>query len=215
MTRTDLDQLRERQRHYEWALARETSIAATTTLIAGKTHDLLNLVQIIQLATGELARRCDAQAQEFIDDLTRAATDAQASLTALMATVRPARTVVRGVPVGVALAAVVESSRAFVAIDLHLAVAPDTATACTAEDLAHLVIGLALDAASHVDLSVREREIAGKPHVEIVRGALGVADPFELGVCEAIAVRAGGELGTSEARGGGTEVIVALPVVAA
>ncbi len=213
MTRTDLTALRERQRHYEWALARESSIAATTVLVAGKTHDLLNLVQIIQLATGELARRCDAPGQEFIDDLTRAAADAQVSLTALMAAARPARAIVRGAPVGVALTAAIEVARTLVAIDVHLAVDPDTATACTAEDLEQLVLGLTLDAASHVELAVREREISGVRHVEIVRSALAVADPFELGIVEAIAVRAGGELGTSEARAGGTEVIVALPVV--
>ena len=219
MTRTDLERIRLRQRHYEWDLARDAQTAAAAQFVAGKTHDLLNLVQIVQLATGELARRCDATSQEFIADLDRAGAEAQRNLAELMAVARPPRQIIRGVPVGAAITAAVETVRSFVAIDVHLCCAPETATRCMAEDLEHLVIGLALDVmgeVARIELAVRERTIEGKPWVEIVRGGLiADNDSFELRVVEAIAVRAGGELARSERRDGGTEVVVALPIVPA
>jgi hypothetical protein len=216
MTRTELDRIRQRQRHYEWELGRDTQIAAAAQLVAGKTHDLLNLVQIVQLATGELARRGDAESQEFIADLERAGIDAQHRLGELMAVARPPRTIVPGAAVGAAITAAVALVRPFVAIDVHLGVEPATVTRCRAEDLEHLILGLALDVLDEVpriELAVRERTIEGKPWVELVRGALTTSgDAFELRVVEAIALRAGGELARSEGRTG-TEVIVALPVV--
>lgn len=219
MTRTELDRIRMRQRQYEWVLARDSHGAAATMLVATKTHDLLNFVQILQLATGQLARRCDEASQEFIEDLNRVGIEAQRVLAELMTATRPARAIVRGVPVGAAITAAVELVRPLLAVDIHLAVDPDTATRCSAEDLEHLVIGLALDvidAVPRIELSIRERTIENKPWVEIVRGTLAASNPsFELRVVEAIAVRAGGELATSERRDGGTDVIVALPVVRA
>lgn len=218
MTRTEIDRLRMRQRAFEWELARDAQTKAAAQLVRGKTHDLMNLVQIIQLATGELSRRCDDTGQEFVKDLERAGADAQASLNALMEVARPALEIVKGVPVGVAITGALEAVRPLMAIDVHLAVAPDTATRCMAEDLEHLVLGLALDVlgdAPRIELFVRERTIDKAPWVEIVRGALTSPreDDFELRVVEAIAARAGGELAVSDRREGGTEVIVALPVV--
>jgi len=55
----------QRQRRFEWALAREEHGRAASRLVAGKTHDLMNLVQIVQLATYELERRCGASIQIF------------------------------------------------------------------------------------------------------------------------------------------------------
>ena len=220
MTRTDLDRIRQRQRHYEWDLARDAHATAAAKLVAGKTHDLSNLVQIVQLATGELARRCGDDCREFLADLDRASVAAQTSLAQMMTMAWPEPAIARGVPVGVAITAAVDIMRSYVAIDMHLAVDPETATRCMAEDLEHLVLGLALDVLGRVprlELFVRERQIEGKPWVEIVRGALSSSaiDGFELRVVEAIALRAGGELAVSERREGGTEVVVALPVVRA
>jgi hypothetical protein len=118
-----------------------------------------------------------------------------------------------------------------IAVDLHLAVAPEVTTRCSAEELAHVIYGLALDAATTgaevdaagdadaahgaIELFVRERTIDGKPWLEIVRGA-GVelaGEHFDLQAVEAVAVKNGGELGHSERRGGGTELVIALPVV--
>jgi hypothetical protein len=224
----------ERQRRFEWQLAREVQTQTAARFVAGKTHDLLNLIQIVQLASLELERRCTADAGEFIADLRKAADDARHQLAELMALARPEEVIAPGAPVGAAITLAVETVRAAstIAVDLHLAVAPEVATRCSAEELAHMIYGLTLDAAtaeaeaaateaagaaSAIELFVRERTIDGRPWLEIVRGA-GVelaGEHFDLQAVEAIAVKNGGELGFSERRGGGSELVVALPVVRA
>lgn len=223
MTKTDARlHLSQQQRRFEWELARDEQTRAAATLVAGKTHDLLNLVQIVQLATLEIEKRAEPSAKEFLDDLGRAAADAQASLFSLMEVARPEETIVRGAPVGAAVDAAISSLRAAIDVDIHLAPPADTATRCTAAELTHILIGLALDviddparADVKIELFVREREIQGAPWIEIVRASayIPTGDRFELRAVEAIAKRAGGELATSDRRGGGEELVVALPVV--
>ena len=216
MTKTELIQ---RQRRFEWDLARDEHTRAAGKLVAGKTHDLLNLVQIVKLASGELAKRCDAAGQEFIDDLARAANDAEAQLKSLMEIARPDRTVMRGPAVGAAITQAVEEVRPSIPIDLHLAISADTASALSAEELAHLVFGLALDAADapRIELFVRDRTIHDVLWIEIVRGAdvpAYAGEPsFDLGSVELVVTLAGGELSCSERRGGGSELVVALPAL--
>jgi hypothetical protein len=90
MTRTEAHlALSSRQRRFEWELARDEQTRAAAKLVAGRTHDLLNLIQIVQLATLELEKRCDATAHEFLADLQKAAEDAQRSLSEVMAVARP------------------------------------------------------------------------------------------------------------------------------
>jgi len=219
----------ERQRRFEWQLAREVQTQAAARFVAGRTHDLLNLIQIVQLASLELERRCTADAGEFIADLRKAADDARHQLAELMAVARPEEIIVPGAPVGAAVTAAVETVRAAstIEVDLHLAIDPEVATRCSAEELAHVVYGLTLDVATveagagappyGIELFIRERMIDGKPWLEIVRGARVelAGEHFDLQAVEAIAVKNGGELGHSERRGGGTELVVALPVVRA
>ena len=144
-----------------------------------------------------------------------------------MALARPEEIVVPGAPVGAAVTAAVETLRAAstIEVDLHLAVPPELTTRCSAEELAHVIYGLTLDAANAqaeaggasdvIELYIRERTIDGTPWLEIVRGARVELDGehFDLQAVEAIAVKNGGELAHSERRGGGTELVVALPVV--
>jgi hypothetical protein len=227
----------ERQRRFEWQLARQVQTQVAARFVAGKTHDLLNLIQIVQLATLELSRRCTDDAAEFIVDLRKAAEDAQHQLAELMAVARPDEVAVPGAHVGAAITAAVETVRAAstIEVDLHLAVQPEVTTRCSAEELAHVIYGLTLDAATTeaaaggaddeapgsppnpIGLFVRDRTIDGKPWLEIVRGARVelAGEHFDLQAVEAIAVKNGGELAHSERRGGGTELVVALPIVAA
>lgn len=216
MMKTDLIQ---RQRRFEWELARDEQTRAAAKLVAGKTHDLLNLIQIVKLASGELAKRCDPSGQEFVADLTRAADDAETSLKSLLQISRPEHTPVRGAPVGAAITRILDEVRPAIPITLHLAIGPDTATALTAEELSHLVIGIALDAAAAplIELFVRDRSIDDVPWVEIVRGAdLPVPETggsFDLRSVETLVARGGGELSHSERRGGGSELVIALPAL--
>jgi hypothetical protein len=222
----------ERQRRFEWELAREAHTRAAAHLVAGKTHDLISLVQIVQLATLELSRRCGDDVAEFIADLTKAAEGAAHQLAELMAVARPVDAVVPGAHVGAAITAAVETVRAagVIAVDLHLTIKPEVTTRCSAAELEHVIYGLALDAVaasageppaseapSPIELFVRERLIDGRPWLEIVRGARVVlsGEHFDLRAVEAIAAKHGGELARSERRGGGTELVVALPVIAA
>ena len=48
----------ERQRRFEWQLAREVQTQTAARFVAGKTHDLLNLIQIVQLASREREPTC-------------------------------------------------------------------------------------------------------------------------------------------------------------
>lgn len=207
-----------RQRRFEWQLARDEQTRAAGKFVSGKTHDLLNLIQIVQLATLELERRCEPSAREFLDDLQKAVAAAQQSLTELMTVARPDELIVRGAPVGAAVDAALATLREVVPVDIHLAPPPDTATRLSTDELEHLLVGLALDLAEATEpivLSVRQRPINQAPWIEIVRSSPTVPDGerFELRVVEAIARRAGGELASSDRRGGGEDLVVALPVV--
>lgn len=218
MTKTDLI---NRQRQFEWNLAREEHTRAAAKLVAGKTHDLLNLVQIVKLASEELSQRCDPTGQEFVADLQRAAVDAEASLKSLMEVARPEKVVSRGAPVGATITRALDELRPTIPITLHLAIGPDIATSLSADELAHLVFGVALDASAAplIELFVRDRSIKDVPWVEIVRGTeLPPPEgelPFDLRAVEALVTRAGGELSQSERRGGGSELVIALPAISA
>lgn len=210
-------ELIQMQRRFEWELARSEYTRAAGAFVAGKTHDLLNLVQIVKLASDELAKRCDETGQEFVADLTRAAHDAEVSLKGLMAVARPDPESAAGPAVGAVIAETVEAMRPTMALDLHLAVAPGTTCALSADELRYLVRGLALDAAGapRVALLVRERTIGGAPWIELVRGtdqpAAEGERSFELRGVELVVARASGEMSSSERRGGGRELVVALP----
>lgn len=224
MMKTDVRlALMARQRRFEWALARDEQVRTAATFVRGKTHDLLNVLQIIRLATDVLEQRCDKSVREIILDLQRSADDSRRSLTELMEVARPAEVITRGAPVAEAVKATLASLEGAIAVRARIEVRPEAATRCTAEELEHLVLGILLDVAEvrggdgpPVELLVRERVIAGSPWIELVRGDEPAdGDRFELRVVEAIAHRAGGEVARSERRGGsGEEVIVALPQVA-
>jgi hypothetical protein len=225
--------LSQRQRRFEWQLARDEQTRAAARLVAGRTHDLLNLVQIAKLATLQLEPLCGQEGQEFVADLLKAADDAERSLHELMAVARPdvtvatptnvghaapeavPRSIEGGARVGAAIDATLAALRPALDVTVHLATSPDACTRCSREELEHLMIGLALDAAEHVskiELFVRERAIHGEPWIEIVRTTppLPAGDGFELRTVHAIAERAGGEVAASEGRGA-VELIVALP----
>jgi signal transduction histidine kinase len=216
-----------RQRRFEWALAREEHTRAAARLVAGKTHGLLNLIQIIQLASQELEKHCDPTVRPYIGDLDRSAAEARQALGDLMAAARPPAAPPQGSPIREPIDAAVDALReAFDLglVDVQVSAPAEAATRCTAEELEHLVLGLVLDladerpSAAPIRLVVREREIEGAPWIEFVRVSDAAAphgERFELRVVETIARRAGGELTTSEGRGGGEELVVALPEVAA
>jgi hypothetical protein len=209
--------LAQRQRRFEWELARDEQTRAAARFVAGRTHDLLNLIQIAKLAGLQLETMCGELGKEFIADLLKAGDDASNQLNEMMEVARPDVVIARGAPVGAAIDAALALMRPAIDVDVHLATSPDTCTLCSAQELEHLVIGLALDAvdagAERIELFVRERTINNAPWIEVVRSSASPDDPFELRAVTAIAEKAGGELATSERRDGGSEIVVALPVI--
>lgn len=205
----------QRQRRFEWDLARDEQSRVAGRLVAGRTHDLLNLIQIVELAVFRL-RHDGIGDHESLDELTRTSASASAQLHAMMAVARPEPVIVRGAPVAATVMNLIATLREVATVDVHVDVSTDTATRCSSDELEHLLIGLVLDAIDQrLVLTIREREIEGEPHVEVVRGTATEPDNdgCELRSVTAIAARNGGEIATSERRGGGIEVIVALPIV--
>lgn len=229
MTKTERTRARlvlvENQRRFAWDLARDEYARAAARMVAGRTHDLLGLVQIVQLATPHLAGAVDGDARVFVDDIARAADDAHARLKAMLASARPPRRVttgsdaplVRGAAVGPVVGRVAGALAEAVDIGVDYAIDVDAATALDEPAVAHLAIGLVLDAADApwIELTVRDRTVDGAPWIELVRGtATTVAgDHFDLRLVETLAGRIGGELRHTERAGGGVELVVALPMV--
>jgi hypothetical protein len=175
-------------------------------------------VQIVQLATIPLREACAATCRETLDELDTTAAAAHASLDELLVLARPDPGSPRGAPVGATVLDVLATLRGVIEIDVHVTVSAETATRCSAEELEHLLIGLVLDVVDEhpaIALHVRERMIADRPWIEILRVTrTGVGgDGFELRAVHAIVDRAAGEIATSATREGGTELVVALPIV--
>jgi hypothetical protein len=195
----------ERLRRFEQQLAHDRQIRAAA-------HDLVTFVQVVQLASIELGRRVDEEAREFVDDLQRAAADADRALKQLMAE-RPSSPG-SSTDVRVALDAALAALQPALAVELEGSVPIAAATLCTVDELEHVVIGLVLAAGeSHVQLHVRTRTIEHVPWLELLVASPRVDERFELRVLEAIAVRAGGEVTVSERRDGLEDIVVALPIV--
>lgn len=206
----------QRQRRFEWELARDEQARVANRLVTGKTHDLLNLIQIVELAVYRL-NHDGVGAPETLDELSRTSKLATAELQSLMNVARPKIAIERGAPVAATVMELMPTLREVANVELHLDISTTTATRCSAAELEHLVIGLLLDAIDQrMAITIRERIIEGRPFVEIVRGTAQepVGDGHELRVVTVIALRNGGEVATSERRGGGLELVVALPAVA-
>ena len=219
-------EIRAWQRAYEWELARDVlGREVARAAVRRHTHDLFDHIQIVELASGELGRRAGGSpdVMELVGDVGQATVALKAIVQQLAAgiatpvvtaaassrpTEAPSSTDVEA-PCRAAIARIGVA----VALDLQ---APGARVRGTAEDLEHLIAGVLLEnlAAPAIALLVRERTVDSAPWLEIVctTSAPPPADPsHELRIAEAIAGRNGGELSVSEARGGGTELVVALP----
>ncbi len=229
MTKTERTAARlvlvERQRRFAWDLAREEYTRSAARMVSGKTHDLLGLVQIVQLATPHLVPVLDGDARIFVEDIARAAEDAHAQLNAMMAIARPPRrattgsdSVPRGAPVGPVVGRIVGELDTAVDIGVDYAIDVDAASALDEQAMAHLAIGMVLDVADApwIELTVRGRDIDGAPWIELVRGTAtdDAGDRFDLKLVEILSARVGGEMTRSVRSDGGIELVVALPAIA-
>src|SRR4051812_22901026 len=70
MTKTEsradaLLDLAQRQRRFEWELARDQQTRAAARFVSGRTHAMLNLVQVVRLASQQLEQMCGEAGKEF------------------------------------------------------------------------------------------------------------------------------------------------------
>lgn len=207
-------ELIERLRRFEWDLARDEHTRAARKMLRGRTHELLNFVQIVDLGTQALAPHTLPAGDEFIADLQRAAGDARASLRELQAIAHaedraPAHTVVEMC----ARAAIELAAGVVDSLDAQVIVAPGAAVVWSREELELLLVAVALDGDrdQHIELLVRTRDIGNRPSLEILCGPID-ADGMAVRLAAVLAARVGGDTGVAERRGGGRELAVAVPL---
>ncbi len=209
-------QLLERLRRFEWEVAREDHARAVHDLVRGSSHELLNFVQIVDLASQALAPHCAAAGEEFLVDLARAAADAKAAVRQLHALARVDRVPGHTAAAACAGAAIELVGGAVDDLDAKVRIADDVVVAWAREELELLLIALALDGrperGGRVELLVRTRDIDGRTRLEIVCGPI---DATGVGVRLAaiLAMRIGGDAVVGERRGGGDELAVDVPIV--
>ena len=189
----------DRLRRFEWALARDEQARSASELLRVRTHELLNLVQLVDLASQVILDRCGNHVAELVDDLRRAADRAREAVRALQDMAEAPARRVSATPVSDIARRVTKAT---------VRVRDDVTVAWSPEELEMLLSALALDIAAG-QLLVRDRGTEGGLVVEIVCGPV---DPGSLAVrlARAVAMRAGGEVTLEPRRGGGTELVVTL-----
>ena len=216
-----------RLRGAEHELAKVEQATTAAALMRGRSHELGNLIQIVKLSAEQLEQRLEnvgPELAELATDLHKTAEEAVALLAQMFVAARPPARSERGPVVTHAVRAAVELARPAVAsIDLRIELDDTVHTLATADELEAMVIAAVLEAATanRVAIVLRERVIAGKRWVELLRiddRALGdgdLAHMFEpaslLHLVVSAAHQAGGDASIAPGRAG-LELAIELPV---
>ncbi|HEX4450434.1 MAG TPA: hypothetical protein VH143_06155, partial [Kofleriaceae bacterium] len=176
----------------------------TAALIGSHVHDLGNAIQVVELASLELARRAGDDAPSQLVDLRGASGKATAALAAMLAATAIARRVAIGPAVAPVIQAAVALARPAIAapIELELELIDGAQSRLDASELEAIVLACALDVADAPRLAflLRERTIERERWIELVRIdpagtlVLDIAPPSWLAVVAALARVVGGEL---------------------
>jgi hypothetical protein len=211
----------ERLRAAEHKLT-EADRSRTAALIGTHVHALGNAIQVVELASLELARRAGDDAPSQLVDLRGASVKASAALAGMLAVTAIARRVAMGPQVAPAVRAAVELARPAIAapIEVELELIDGAQSRLDADELEAIVLAFALDVADAPRLAfmLRERTIERDRWIELVRidphGALAldVAPPSWLAIVAQLAKLVGGELTLSAGRRG-RELVLAWPLV--
>jgi len=188
-----------RLRDLEWQM----HVARTREL----SHDLRNLIQITELTAATLKGKVPPPLDELVVEVDKVATAMKLELDTRKGPYAAVAARVRSV---------IDAVRTLVP-ELAVTYQLDEAatTVLTPVELDQVVLGLVVDAAhtaTKLELLARARVIDQRRWIELVCSF--DADAGELRNLTWIVERAGGEVSSSERRGGGTEVAVALPVPA-
>nr|HEX4318735.1 hypothetical protein [Kofleriaceae bacterium] len=200
---TTTEETLTRLRRFEWACARDEHAREVHDGVRKRSHDLLNLVQIVDLASQQLVARCGEAAAELASDLSRAALEAREAVQSLAELAAKTSPPLRAERTSAGAVARCVLTRGTISVD-------DSAViAWSPEELQMLLLALELDA-PHGELIVRSRAIEDGHVVEVVCG------PIEDGalavrMARAIATHAGGDVTTEPRRGGGYELAVTIP----
>jgi len=213
----------DRIRAVELRLARAQQSDAALAALRGHLHTLGNAVQIVDLASAELAKHTP-DPEGLLADIREAATHAHASVTSITALAQPAPRVPVRTPFAPTVRAALDVVRTALPIEVAVhdeLLASIAACRLDADELELLTIAILLDAhaAPALALSLRERVIEGAVWFELIRhdtrpGAVSLdgelVPPSLLAVADQLARLGGGELSLSPGRSG-HELVVALP----
>jgi hypothetical protein len=201
---TTTDELLARLRRFEWACARDEHAREVAEAVRQRSHDLLNLVQVVDLASQQLVARCGEVALELAGDLHRAAREGRAVIDGLAA-LGPSRPEPR-ITARTAVAVIARG----VVVRGQVTVGEGDVVAWAAGEIELLLFALQLDAPDG-ELVVRGRSVDEGKLVEIVCGPIA-REALAVRVATALARVAGGDL-TMEPCGEGQELVVAIPTV--
>lgn len=213
----------DRIRAVEFRLARAAQAEVARVALRDHLHTLGNAVQVIDLASEELAKQAP-DPDGLVADIRTGAITAHTTLGKIVALAQPAPRAAASTPFAPTVRAALDVVRPALPIEVAVhdeLVASTAACRLDADELELLVIAILLDAdASHtLALSMRERVIAGKPWFELIRhdtrpGAFSLdselVPPSLLVVADLLARLGGGELSLAPGRHG-HELVVALP----
>jgi hypothetical protein len=213
----------DRIRAVEFRLARAAQAEAAREVLREHLHTLGNAVQIVDLASAQLAHQA-RDPDGLVGDIRTAATEAHATLAKVVALAQPAPRAAVTSPFAPTVRAALDIVRPALPIEVAVhdeLLASVAACRLDADELELLAIAILLDAhaAPAVELSLRERVIGGLPWFELIRhdtrpGAVSLdrelVPPSLLAVADQLARLGGGELSLAPGRHG-HELVVALP----
>lgn len=213
----------DRIRAVELRLTRSERSDAALAALRGHMHTLGNAVQIVDLASAELAKRTP-DPDGLIADIRNAAGEAHETVGKIVALAQPPARRAVSSPFAPTVRAALDVVRPALPIEVavHDELLASVATCrLDADELELLTIAILLDAhtAPAIALSLRERQIEGAPWFELIRhdtrpGAFSLdtelAPPSLLAVADQLVRLGGGELSLAPGRHG-HELVVALP----
>ncbi|HEY6034089.1 MAG TPA: hypothetical protein VIV58_07515, partial [Kofleriaceae bacterium] len=213
----------DRIRAVELRLARAAHGDAALAALRGHMHTLGNAVQIVDLASAELAKR-GHDPDGLVTDIRTAAVEAHETVGKIVALAQPAPRAPVSSPFAPTVRAALDIARPALPIEVEVhdeLLASVAACRLDADELELLTIAILLDAhaAPALALSLRERRIDGAPWFELIRhdtrpGAFSLdtelVPPSLLAVADQLARLGGGELSLAPGHHG-HELVVALP----
>lgn len=213
----------DRIRAVEFRLARAAQGEIARATLRDHLHTLGNAVQIVDLASAQLAKQAH-DPDGLVSDIRTAAVEAHATLGKIVALAQPVPRAGVTTPFAPTVRAALDTVRPALPIEVavHDELLASTASCrLDADELELLAIAILLDAhaAPTLSLALRERTISGAAWFELIRhdtrpGAVSLdselVPPSLLAVADQLARLGGGELSLAPGRHG-HELVVALP----